>query len=54
MKEYVSKSDLDLINFILERGADVKIRRTDKIVSIQSVDLKTMSKKNLEDLDEMK
>lgn len=54
MKEYVNRDDLALINFILERGADVKIRKTDKVVSIQSVDLKTMSKKDLDELDDMK
>lgn len=54
MKEYVSEDDLALLNFILESGNDVKIRKTDKTVSIQSVSYKTMKKKDLEELDEVK
>lgn len=54
MKEYVSQEDLALLNFILESGNDVKIRKTDKTVSIQSVSYKTMRKKELDELDEVK
>ena len=52
MKEYVGKDDLPMINFILERGGDVRIRKSDKAVSILSEDAKVMNKKKLEDLPE--
>ena len=52
MKEYIGKDDLPLINFILERGADVRIRKSDKGISIVSEDAKVMSRKKLEDLPE--
>lgn len=54
MKQYVEKSDLDLINFILERGADVRITKTSFVVRILSEDVKVMIKKEIENLPDSK
>ena len=53
MKEYVNKDDLPLINFVLERGAQVLISKDEEVVIIHSADKKAVSTKKIDDLQEM-
>lgn len=52
MKEYICRDDLSLINFILERGGDVTIKKTDEEILILNTDYKVMSTKIIADLNE--
>ena len=47
MREYISKDDLPVINRILEKGADVRIKRTSFHAIILNEDVRVAKKKEL-------
>lgn len=48
MKRFIDKDDLDLLNFILEQGKDIRITKTSYTVKIISETPKVMRKKEIE------